>query len=136
MKPTRKRPPRQFTHTSRADARCARIEPAAFYSVVDILIGLGIGPEALRRARRDGSLRFIPRGGIGGRNLYRGRDLIDWLVSIPDGPPPLTAARLATDHAAAALTDIIVAGDGDAIVRRAAELLGEVARMLEIAADA
>ena len=56
----------------------ARIDPDALYDGTAVRLTLPIGPETLARARRNGSLRYTRQGG---RILYLGRWLIDWLVS-------------------------------------------------------
>lgn len=52
------------------------IKPAAYYDADAIIAGLGLSETALNRARRSNELRSTRRGG---RFLYRGQWLIDWI---------------------------------------------------------
>jgi hypothetical protein len=54
----------------------ARIEPDAWYSDCDLRVVLRMSEGTLRRARRDGSLRFSRRGIT---TFHRGQWVIDWL---------------------------------------------------------
>lgn len=54
------------------------VDPDAFYDDGALALGLGMTPNALRRARRDGHLRSTRKGK---RVLYRGGWIIDWLES-------------------------------------------------------
>ena len=57
------------------------IEPASFYDDVALRRGLGLRYAALKRARKDGQLRYTRRGG---RLLYLGRWVLDWLTADGD----------------------------------------------------
>jgi hypothetical protein len=53
-----------------------RIDPDAYLDDATINSGLGISYSALEQARRDGSLRFVRKGG---RVLYLGAWIHEWL---------------------------------------------------------
>ena len=60
----------------RTRIRPAVLEPDGWYDSDELHVILEIPPATLKRARRNGSLRFSRRGN---RTLYRGAWVVDWL---------------------------------------------------------
>lgn len=58
------------------------IHPDALYDNATLLLSLGIGEGTLARARRAEGLRFAR---CGGRLVYLGRWILDWLERQADG---------------------------------------------------
>lgn len=57
-----------------------KIDPDAIYPEGSVVLFLEIPSSALARARREGALRFRR---VGGRTLYLGQWLLDWLGQTP-----------------------------------------------------
>lgn len=66
-----------------------KIDPDAIYDDATLVLRLGFTTSALSRERRAGRLRYSRRGG---RTLYRGEWILQWLVrEEADGQPSATA---------------------------------------------
>ncbi len=64
-------------------AVATKIDPDGVYDDLGVYDALEIRTSALARARRDGGLRYVRRGG---RFLYLGSWLLSWLTSNPSAP--------------------------------------------------
>ncbi len=60
----------------------ARIDPDGIYHDGEARLLLGLTDATMRRARREGHLRFSRQGT---RTIYRGQWLIDWLEGTSKG---------------------------------------------------
>ncbi len=70
--------------------RPMRIEADCLYDDASLLV-LGLSPDALVRARKAGALRSV-RAGRGGRAIYLGRWILDWLDRVNAGEPEAVPA--------------------------------------------
>jgi hypothetical protein len=56
------------------------IEPDAVYDDLALRVALGVGASTVARARRRGELRYTRKGG---RTLYLGAWVLNWLAAAP-----------------------------------------------------